>query len=99
MLLIYLKSSSGKIPAGNVTIDVNSLKKGLNKVEANVMKCPDKSASISYSVELQVEKEIDLQQKDETIGFDTKSRSSFRDSFESPRSLQDANKITTYSSK
>jgi hypothetical protein len=55
MLIIYLISSSGKIPAGNATVDLNSLKKGLNKIETNILKCPDKSASISFSISLEVE--------------------------------------------
>ena len=50
IVIIDLKSSSGKIPAGNITIDLNSLKKGANKIETNILKCPDKSALISFSV-------------------------------------------------
>ena len=41
---MYLKSSSGKIPAGNVNVDLNTLKKGNNKMEMSILKCPDKAA-------------------------------------------------------
>jgi hypothetical protein len=61
MLLVYLKSSSGKIPAGNILIDINSFKKGVNKFETNILKCPDKSASISFSIAIDVLSQTDIQ--------------------------------------
>lgn len=34
--LVYLKSTNGKIPAGDGIINLNSMKKGLNKISLNI---------------------------------------------------------------
>ena len=50
-ILVFLKSSSGKIPAGSATIFVKNDKERQRAV-INIEKCPDKTASIEYSLRL-----------------------------------------------
>jgi hypothetical protein len=44
-ILIFLKSSKGKIPAGSANIPIKSEKEH-SKCSIKIEKCPDKSASV-----------------------------------------------------
>lgn len=50
-MLVYLKSSSGRIPAGTANIPIKSDRE-LKGANINIDKCPDKSANIVYSVKM-----------------------------------------------
>jgi hypothetical protein len=47
-LLIYLKSASGKIPAGVVQLPVHPSSSVTRKELGRIDKCPDKNAFIEY---------------------------------------------------
>jgi hypothetical protein len=48
-----MTSANGKIPAGSTTISLASLKAGSSDVRTSAIeKCPDKSATISYTFSL-----------------------------------------------
>lgn len=47
---MYLKTSSGRVPAGAAIINTNLLKPGTTKVNLTIEKCPDKNAFIETSI-------------------------------------------------
>jgi hypothetical protein len=49
---VYLKSSSGKIPAGSANILIKSTSEH-NNMGVGIEKCPDKTAKIFYSMKLE----------------------------------------------
>jgi hypothetical protein len=52
-LVIFMVSTSGKIPTGSTTIDLATLKLGEGTTETvNIEKCPDKSANLTYTASL-----------------------------------------------
>jgi len=65
---VYLKSSSGRIPAGAAFININSLRKGsINSQVLNIEKCPDKHATIDTGITLDILDEIDFYPSNENI--------------------------------
>ena len=58
-MLLFLKSSSGRIPAGSVSISLNSVGQSSNRSSHLVDKCPDKQAVIEMGVSCECLNEID----------------------------------------
>ena len=58
-ILLYLKSSSGRIPAGSVNVSLNSIGQAQNKETYEVEKCPDKKAAVEMSLSCECLNEID----------------------------------------
>jgi len=48
-IVVYLKSASGKIPAGSVSLDLTKKRLGYSKTTSKIDKCPDKNATIEYT--------------------------------------------------
>ena len=59
-VLIFLKSSSGRIPAGAAFIDLNRLSNESSRTEISIEKCPDKNASIEASLHYDVINEFEI---------------------------------------
>ena len=57
--MLYLKSSSGRIPAGSVNVSLNSIGQAQNKDTYEVEKCPDKKAAVEMSLSCECLNEID----------------------------------------
>lgn len=51
VILVFLKSSSGRIPAGSATIPIRS-DRDHQQSKVGIEKCPDKTANIEYSIKL-----------------------------------------------
>jgi hypothetical protein len=52
MLLIYLKSSSGRIPAGSVGLPLMRAETRAIREISRIDKCPDKNAFIEFEMKL-----------------------------------------------
>jgi hypothetical protein len=52
-VIILLKSATGKIPAGSVALDLTKTTIGSIKNTVKIDKCPDKNATIEFSIEVQ----------------------------------------------
>ena len=62
-VLIFLKSSSGRIPAGAAFIDLNRLSNESSRTEISIEKCPDKNASIEASLHYDVINEFEISER------------------------------------
>ncbi len=45
-MVVLLKSASGKIPAGSVSLDLTKTTIGMIRTRAIIEKCPDKNATL-----------------------------------------------------
>ena len=63
-MLIFLKSSSGRIPAGAALIDLNSLSNESAKLTLPIEKCPDKNASIEATLHYEVLNEVEVSESE-----------------------------------
>lgn len=83
-LLLFLKSSSGRIPAGSISLSINAIGQGISREIIPVEKCPDKQAVACISVQIDVLNELDCFQRSE-VGMTRKS---------SPRNSETDNRLT-----
>ena len=57
--MLFLKSSSGRIPAGAVILSLNSIGQNQTRHSYGVEKCPDKQAAVELSLSCECLNEID----------------------------------------
>jgi hypothetical protein len=65
--VVYLKSSSGRIPAGAAFISLNALRTTTTRTALPIEKCPDKHATVEASLAFEIVSEIDFQPSTELI--------------------------------